>query len=294
MAGGGLLGLAILTKGPTAYLIVMLVLVLYWAKYRFKGKGYFLHLTYFSVAAGLAALLWFGVELWMNGPWFVQEFLTYQIRLLSTEDAGHGGFFGYHFVVLLLGCFPASAFAIPNLWGDRECEDEALETHALASCLRSDFGTWMQLLFWVVLILFSLVKTKILHYSSLCYFPLTYLGSVTLWRAIKWDVLPKVSTWLLPSIGIILGLAVAALPFFGQNLAWIKPLFSADPFALANLDADVKWELWQGIPGLILAVSSVTGVYFWLKKRAWQTAQVVFVGGATTAAKGSITFCCCC
>jgi len=280
LGGGFLLGLAILTKGPTAYLVVMLVLMLYWAKYRFKGKGYWLHLMYFSLAAAVAALLWFGVEVWMDGPWFIQEFLTYQIRLFSTEDAGHGGFFGYHFVVLLLGCFPASVFAIPNLWGDRECEDEALETHALASCRRSDFGTWMQLLFWVVLILFSLVKTKIMHYSSLCYFPLTYLGSVTLWRAIKWNVLPKVTSFLLPTMGVVLGLAVAALPFLGQNLDLVKPLFAKDPFALANLDADVQWELWQGIPGLVLVLTSVVGVYFWLKKRAWQTAQIVFAGGA--------------
>jgi hypothetical protein len=82
------------------------------------------------------------------------------------------------------------------------------------------------------------------------------------------------------ALGVVLGLAVAALPFLGQNLDLIKPLFAKDPFALANLDADVQWELWQGIPGLVLAVASVVGVYFWLKKRAWQTAQIVFVGGA--------------
>jgi len=280
VVGGFLLGLAILTKGPTAYLIVMLVLLLYWAKYRFKGKGYWLHLMYFSLAAGVAALLWFGLEMWLHGTWFVQEFITYQIRLFKTEDAGHGGFIGYHFVVLLLGCFPASVFAIANLWGDRECEDEALESSTLASCRRSDFGTWMQLLFWVVLILFSLVKTKIVHYSSLAYFPLTYLGSVTLWRAIKWSVMPKITTVLLPIIGVILGLAVAALPFLGQNMELIKPLFTADPFAMANLEAEVQWELWQGIPGLVLVVSSILGFIYWRKGLAWKTAQTVFVGGS--------------
>jgi len=280
LVGGFLLGVAILTKGPTAYLIVMLVLLLYWAKYRFKGKGYWLHLCYFSMAAAVAPLLWFGAEMWLHGPWFVQEFLSYQIRLFSTADSGHGGFFGYHFVVLLLGCFPASVFAIPNLWGDKECEEEALESSTLASCMRCDFATWMQILFWVVLILFSVVKTKILHYSSLCYFPLTYLGALTLWRAIRWNVLPRVSGFLLPIIGVTLGLAVAALPFFGQNIEWVKPLFSADEFATENLSAPVKWELWQGIPGLVLAVASVVGFYYWRKRWAWKTAQVVFVGGS--------------
>jgi hypothetical protein len=77
-----------------------------------------------------------------------------------------------------------------------DSEDELLESDTLTSCKRSDFGTWMQLLFWVVLILFSIVKTKILHYSSLAYFPLTYLGALTLWRAIRWNVYPRVvSFW---------------------------------------------------------------------------------------------------
>ncbi len=35
----------------------------------------------------------------------------------------------------------------------------------------------MLILFWVVLILFTIVKTKIVHYSSLCYFPLTFIGA---------------------------------------------------------------------------------------------------------------------
>lgn len=280
LIGGFLLGLAILTKGPTALLIAMLVIVLYWAKYRFKGKGYLANLVLFSLAAGVAALAWFGLEIWMHGTWFVQEFLAYQVRLFQTEDSGHGGFMGYHIVVLLLGCFPASVFAIANLWGDKECEDEMLESNTLVSCMRSDFGTWMQLLFWVVLILFTLVKTKIVHYSSLAYFPLTYLGSVTLWRAIKWNVRPVITTWLLPIIGVLLGGIVAAIPYFGQNLDLIKPLFKADAFALANLDADIQWEWWQGIPGWVLVVSSLVGLFYWRRNQAWRTAQAVYVGGA--------------
>ena len=35
----------------------------------------------------------------------------------------------------------------------------------------------MMVSFWVVLILFSIVRTKIIHYSSFCYFPLTYLAA---------------------------------------------------------------------------------------------------------------------
>jgi 4-amino-4-deoxy-L-arabinose transferase-like glycosyltransferase len=279
LLGGALLGLGILTKGPTAYLIAFLVLVAYWARYRFRGKGYLKHLAMFSLAAALPAVLWFGLEFLLHGSWFIREFIVYQIRLFATPDSGHGGFPGYHAVVLLLGCFPISVFALPNLWGDKQSEDEMLESDTLAACIRSDFGTWMQLLFWVVLILFSLVRTKIVHYSSLCYFPLTYLGCVTLWRAIRWNIFPKVSGVALV-IGLLLGGLVAALPYFGQNISLIKPLFTRDAFAMANLEAQVEWHLWQGLPGLILVLASVVGMVLWFKKRAWLSAQVALCGGA--------------
>ncbi|MBK8557651.1 MAG: glycosyltransferase family 39 protein [Lewinellaceae bacterium] len=279
LLGGLLLGLAILTKGPTAYLIVLLTLILYFAKYKFRNRHYIKHLVIFSAAAASISLIWFGVEIALHGTWFIREFIVYQIRLLSTPDAGHGGFWGYHFVVLLLGCFPVSVLAIPNLWGDRQSQDELLESDTLDACKRSDFATWMQILFWVVLILFSLVRTKIVHYSSLAYFPLTYLGSLTLWRMVHWNVRPRITTWLLPILGVLIGVIVMLLPFVGQHIDMLRPLFQKDAFALGNLDADVHWYLWQGLPGLVLIISSLGGWYLWRRNQGWQTTQALFVGG---------------
>lgn len=279
--GGGVLGLAVLTKGPAAYLIAMLVIVLYWARYKFRGKGYFLHFVILSAHALLAALLWFGVETFMNGTWFVTEFIQYQIRLFATPDSGHGGFLGYHFVVLLFGCFPFSVLALPNLRGMKDdSEDELLESDTLTSCKRSDFVTWMQLLFWVVLILFSVVKTKILHYSSLAYFPLTYLGALTLWRAIRWGVYPRIVSFMLIPVGFLLGTLVAAIPLAGMSIDVIRPLFSKDPFALGNLEASVAWSFTDMIPGLILIAASLGAGVFWIRKNAWQAGQVLLAGGA--------------
>jgi 4-amino-4-deoxy-L-arabinose transferase-like glycosyltransferase len=76
---------------------------------------------------------------------------VYQVRLLRTEDAGHGGPFFYHFVVVLIGCFPASIF-IYRSFGRLTGEDTG---HRI-------FRHWMIVLFAVVLILFSIVKTKII------------------------------------------------------------------------------------------------------------------------------------
>lgn len=279
--GGLAMGLAILTKGPTALLIAWLTLGLYWARYRFRGRGYFRHLVLYSLAATVAPLIWFGLEYMLHGPWFITEFFWYQLRLLSTPDSGHGGFIGYHVVVLLLGCFPISAFALANLWGDRQSEAEMMDSDTLDACKRSDFGTWMQILFWVVLVLFSLVRTKIVHYSSLAYFPMTYLGAVVMWRALKWDKFPRISIVVLGLLGLLIGGIVMALPWIGMHLEQIKPLFQRDPFALANLDAQVAWHLWEGLPGLLLIIGTSWGAYRWYRRRhAMLSAQIIFVAGA--------------
>jgi 4-amino-4-deoxy-L-arabinose transferase-like glycosyltransferase len=291
LLGGWMLGLAILTKGPTAFLIIALVFTVYYARYKFKNKGFLKHVLMFSAAATVAALLWFGVEVAMHGTWFVREFISYQIRLLTTQDSGHGGFFGYHVVVLLLGCFPVSLFALPNLWGDRQPEDEVLESEPLASCKRADMTTWMQILFWVVLILFSIVRTKIVHYSSLCYFPLTYLAAVTIWRGLWWDVRPVIVSYLLPVFIVLLSAVSIALPWVGQHIEVLKPFFSRDLFAQHSLEAAVDWPWWHMLPGVILLVSGLTGWYFWYKRAdAWRGSQYLFAGTALYVASAMICF----
>jgi 4-amino-4-deoxy-L-arabinose transferase-like glycosyltransferase len=281
LLGGLVLGLAVMTKGPAAVLIMVLVMGAYWAVYKFRGIGILWHGVLFFAAAGVAALAWFGLEYALHGDWFIREFLTYQVRLFQTEDSGHAGFFGYHAVVLLLGCFPASVFALSNLWGDRSCEDEVLEAHPMEDCRRSDFRLWMQILFWVVLILFSIVKTKIVHYSSLCYFPLTFLAALTFWRASNFQVFSKRFTWLMPLVGVLVGGAVMALPWIGKHISILEPLVAKDAFASEAIHAPVEWSFLHGLPGLVLVCGMVLGYLLWRKNYAWLTAQAVFISGAS-------------
>lgn len=244
LLGGFFIGLGILTKGPVAYLVAGLVFFVYWVGYqRFRWYVTVPQFLVFTLAAAVVTLLWYGVETAKNGPWFIEEFNRYQYRLFSTPDAGHRGFPFYHFVVLLVGCFPASVFTIRSFF---RLPAEAVD-------FRRDFRIWMKILFWVVLILFSIVQSKIVHYSSLCYFPLTYLAAVVLYRMSRGDIpfrpWMKTGLWM---IGGLFILATVAMPILGNNIEWIKPLFSRDPFAMANLEAEVNWTGWEVIPGLVL------------------------------------------
>lgn len=292
LLGGGLLGLAILTRGPAVYGIAIIVLGLYWARYRFRGKGYLKHFLLFSAAAWAVPGLWVAAEIALHGVAYAQQFIAGQLRLFSEVEAAHGSFTGFPVLALLLGCFPISVFALPNLVGDRQSQDELLESDTLAACKRSDFVTWMQLLFWPALLLFGIIRPGSAYYVSLCFFPLTYLGAVTIWRAIRWDVRPKATTVLLPVLGLAIGLTMMAAPYLGRHTEYLKPLFAGDAFALAALEAEVGWETWQGLPGLILAVSAMAGLYFWQKSRPWLAVQTVFAGGAVFAKLTMIFFLC--
>ncbi len=240
--GGIFSGLAILTKGPVGFLIVALTWVAKMLIFKelsvLKIKRFFV----FGCIALLTALTWFGIEILKNGTWFVSEFITYTLRLAKTEDAGHGGFFGYHFVVLLFGCFPASIFALRAILRGYNFFSENI-----------NFTRWMKVLFWVVLILFSIVQSKIVHYSSMCYLPLTFLSAVAIKSFLEKS--GKMTQWikvLTVSVGVLLGVIIAAIPFIGQHIDLLKPLAAKDPFALKNMGADIVWTGKEAVAGFLL------------------------------------------
>lgn len=240
--GGLLIGLGILTKGPVAYLLAALTMFVYWVYQRFRFYVNVPQFLFFTVAAMLAMLAWYGVEILQNGPALVIQFNEYQYRLFSTPDAGHAGFPGYHFVVLLFGCFPASIFLIRAMF--------PMPAATLAH--QQDFRKWMLFLFWVVLILFTIVKSKIVHYSSLCYFPLTFLAATTVYNLMEDRI--AFSKWMkagIAFIGGIFALLLIALPWIMMHPERLIPLFN-DPFAQGNLEATVIWTGWEMLPGLWL------------------------------------------
>lgn len=249
LLSGVFLGLAVMTKGPVAILVAGLS----FTTYLIVNKGFtgykLLHLLTITVATLLTTALWFGVEILQHGFWFVNEFITYQIRLFKTEDAGHGGPFFYHFIILLIGCFPAAPFLF-----------QYFKKQRAENTQQTDFIKWMWIMFWVVLLLFSIVKTKIVHYSSLCYFPLTFLAALQLYRIAEGKVsLLKPVKILLTVIGVVLAIAITCLPLVGLNKDILIPLID-DPFAVGNLQANVHWSIAEISWGLIYLAGIITAV----------------------------------
>lgn len=256
MGAGALLGLAILSKGPVA-IIVVGIAVLAWTVWR-RSMSVLRWDVILPLALGALVVTssYFLIDYIRHGPDFIKAFYQRQYELFFNEDAGHGGFFGYHFVVLLIGCFPASLFAIAEMWKGRRSNEGS-----------NSMRSWMLVLFWTVLILFSIVNTKILHYSSLCYFPLTYLAARYMERL--WNNEVKAAWALripLGVIGNVLAIVVVSLPFVMQHTDLFVNAIK-DPFVRASFNVEVPWNGLEGLGGLILIVGLLIAHVLFSKAR---------------------------
>lgn len=252
---GVLAGLAILTKGPVGVLLVFLTFLFYSLISFFKEIGKWYHVVLFAISAFLVSLLWYGVELAENGIWFFNEFIDYHIRLFTTEDAGHGQPFYYHFVVVFLGCFPLSIFALKPLIKKIQVVEE-----------KRDFHLWCRILFWVVMILFSISKTKIVHYSSLAYLPLSFLAASYVDSLIQQKkAFRKGALIFYVSFGSLLAFLFTLLPIVGMKKEQFYSYID-DEHTINSLKSNVEWGGYEWIFGLIF-LTLVIASYLFLKRK---------------------------
>ncbi|MBD3390643.1 MAG: phospholipid carrier-dependent glycosyltransferase, partial [Chitinivibrionales bacterium] len=243
------IGLAVLAKGPVGFLVPALCLGAYVTIRRFAVRPAVAQLAVFAGCAAAVSFVFYGIETIAHGTWYLREFIKYHLRLLSTSEAGHGEPFYYHFVVLLFGCFPASILAMRPLF-----------TRTPGSDSRADFKRWMVVLFWTVLVLFSIVKTKTVLYSSLAYFPLTFLAAyhidALLEKRLVWRNAEAVPTLV---FGVLIGLVFAMVPVVFMNGERVAALIN-DRFAAGNLTKDVSWSGYEVLAGIAYAGAVVVSL----------------------------------
>ncbi len=238
--GAVLWGLAVLTKGPVALGLVGVPLLVVASIHRRKWPFSPVQVVVFVVLVLLTASSWFLVEYAVGGSWFIRSFVRYQIRLLTTPDAGHGGPWWYHFAVLYLGCFPASFVLIRRLLRKRA-----------GAFIISPFPLMLMAMLLTVLVVFSVVKTKIVHYSSLAYYPIVILAA----RILDEEPLrPRgVGRFLFWFTAFLLGGVLLLVPLAGMNVeGWISLV--KDPFVRAALTERVSWP-WPGIMPVVAVLS---------------------------------------
>jgi len=247
-------GLAVLTKGPVALLIIGLVAIIRIIQHQsqaWPGWGNVgIALFSFMIVVGT----WLGAEIYHNGTWFIKEFFAYQGVLFKGQIEWHNQPWYYHILVLFFLCVPGTVFAFPHLFANQP--QMKGESALLFNYLRT--------IFWVVLVLFSLVTTKIIHYSSLCWIPLSFMAAYSMYGVYtnryqipKWLSIPAL-------ISIIpLGLVLCAGPVmmnakFRSQWAY---LLDKDEFAKNLLLTGNTWQGWEGIVPTLLILASVVWIF---------------------------------
>jgi len=242
-------GLAVMTKGPVATLIFLLSFLAFLTLKRFRMATSVSHVLLFILVLTVVGGSWFVFQAASGNSGFIREFISYQVKLLSSESSVHDGFFGYHLVVLLVGVFPASVIAMISI--TKKAEDTELQ---------SLFKQWMYILSLVVLIVFSIVNTKLLHYSSLAYFPLTFLAA---WVWDKWlDRKIEIGRWqvlLIFLITLVLAAIAIIFPLITDHYDWLlsKDFSFMDPYVSEAIKRNVHWSGYEWLVGLFLILGVI-------------------------------------
>ena len=250
---GLLIGLATLTKGPVGLLVFGITFLTYFIFTKFKNFPGIKKILVFILMFSIVCFFWFGIEVINNGFWFLKEFLSYQADLFLHPVASHGEPFYYHFVVVFLGCFPISIIALPVFFGKKEFG-------------KNDFTLLMKILFWTVMILFSITTTKIVHYSSLTYMPLAFLATIYLNNLVENNF--KIKNYvlaLLTIVGFTFSFLLAAVPYIATHAYLITP-YLHDPFAVASLNVAVNWGGYESFIGVVYFVLVVCALILLYKK----------------------------
>ena len=281
LVSGLLSGLAILTKGPVGPLVIGLTMVC--MQLFSKNKIYLPIKGILLFIAGniLIAGIWFGINLLSNGPDFIMAFIQYQVELLTKSVAGHKGFPGYHFVVVLFGVFPASVFALAGFRKKLAVEEgDSFQLRLL-----------MMVLTAVVLVLFSIVQSKIVHYSSMAYYPVSFLSAWAISHFldghIKWKAWHKYIGF---GIATLICIVLVVLPLAGQNIHVLRDAFEFDAFSAAAMTAQVGWPHTTYLPALWMIATLMIFIVFWRRRVFEKAFTLLFVGIALFVSIALISF----
>ncbi len=269
LISGILIGLSVLTKGPVGLILFSAPIFIFMLLNRKKLRPIWSGILSFILSFTLVGGLWFFLLFLQGKEQVIYDFVTYQVRLFQTKDAGHGGPFYYHFIVLLLGCFPASFIALRRL--------------SFRPKYSFEFLMMLTLLF--TLLLFSVVQTKIIHYSSLCYFPITFLAASRIFDQLENKSSLKISARSVLIGLLFLGIIFTLIGFVLNQPEVILNNLNSDAFTKDTLSQKLAPSLLYYLPGTFVLLAMILLHFNYRKDKL----KMVLVGGSMTIAVSILT-----
>lgn len=265
-------GLATLAKGPTQpglLFITFLLYRLFFQRGRLPWNALFLAAFSYLLVVGIWVLL----EIRANGTWFLEGFLKYHVELYTQPVAGHEQPFYYHFLVLSIGCLFLVSFFPVGLFYRSAIPEIRLLKH------------FMVIWFWVILLTFSFAKTKIIHYSSMTYFPMVFISGLYFKQVLEHQgrIHPFSYGYLLV-VSLLWFLFLLFVPLFGIQKELFLPSLkevSSDPNLFFALETEVPWQWWDFFPAFLWLVGILLILRF-LRNRAyvWMLFAMAFAVGS--------------
>lgn len=267
---GAAIGMALLTNGAFAVVLVAVPWLLFWLLRRRDELFPLTELAVYCALALAVSLVWYGSELLKSGLWFFREFAHYRLRNLGAASVSNDLL--YRPLLLVLGCFPASAFVLTGLMRAFRPSWSLLKVRdALAT-----FTVWMLLLLVVAVLTGVFVQTNVLHFASLAYFPIAFFAARALDELFRGDYsLSRVGTAILLSLGFLWSAVLVFMPLLGMNKAWLIERVH-DTFQRSNLQANVLWSAWTLLPAVGFVIAFLVSIYFLRKRQYFEMALTLF------------------
>lgn len=262
------LGLAVLTKGPVAVLIFVLIFFIFLFTVRGKIPVRPLHVFSFIIILTVTGGFWFLLAILNGNMEVVREFILYQAGLFSEDFAGHSGFPGFHFVILLFGVFPASVLMLNGFQKKREPDK-----------LAQIFRSWMYILLFMVLILFSIVQTKLVHYSSLAYYPVTFLAAWVVYQWLQRNI--EIKRWqvvFMVILSLILAFIMMMIPLLLKDPSLLLEKYDVrlSPYVKGVLSVDAGWGIADLLPAVVLMAGTIFAAFL-ITRRDWRGVLLMYV-----------------
>ncbi len=212
--GSVCLGLAFLTKSPLGSVIALAAFTGYKVM-NWQPAIRIKHFLFCAILSLAIALSWYTVNWLVYGGNFIADFIQFQLRVFSEPMQGHEGPVYYHFVIGLLGMLPWTAFLF------------VLKARPLMDTNPKFRHVFYLAVSWIgfVLIITSLVSTKLPHYSASIYIPLSLLIAYVLVEKINSKQrLPKWSIGLFVALGLIMSVGTMMVPRFADQFLTDKKI----------------------------------------------------------------------
>ncbi|PJZ26075.1 glycosyl transferase [Leptospira hartskeerlii] len=256
-------GIAVLTKGPLGLAIPLFI----FGTNRLLDRNFRIRIfdfILFGVVAIAVLSFYYLTNFILYGNEFIVQFFDFQKKLLTKSLESHTGPWFYHFIVMFIGFFPWTILLLPSAKNWRMFTDPKI------SRISRYFLVWLG----VVLLIFSIVQTKLPHYSSSIYIPLSFFASYLILE--KPEILKSNSfSFCFLGIGIVVGLIFLLLPqiseYSGSTMSVGKELLPS-------------FNFWYSSSGLVLLLGILIGfVGLQLFRREKEEGRALFLVSTWTS-----------